>query len=122
MLALLGRASSVGVWRQLSVLLISRRTNADATQANTLGRIVLEQLGLIGEHLARFSVAHIDISLQRLVRGQNCKWPFGATHVCLGSWSCENALAEALTRRDLDGVARYDHFSEFSGFSVWNCA
>jgi hypothetical protein len=36
-----------------------------------------------------------------------------------GSWSCENALAEALTRRDFGEVAMLGHFTGFGGFSVW---
>jgi hypothetical protein len=31
-----------------------------------------------------------------------------------GSWSCENALAEALTRRDFGEVAMHGHFSNIS--------
>jgi len=37
----------------------------------------------------------------------------------LGSWSCENALAEALTPRDLDEAAVLD---DFAAFSVWKCS
>jgi hypothetical protein len=32
---------------------------------------------------------------------------------------CENALAEALTRRDFGEVAMLGHFTGFGGFSVW---
>jgi hypothetical protein len=39
-----------------------------------------------------------------------------------GSWSCENALAEALTRRDFGEVAMLGHFTGFGGFSVWKCS
>jgi hypothetical protein len=38
-----------------------------------------------------------------------------------GSWSCENALAEALMPRNLGEVAVLDHFAEFGGFSVRRC-
>jgi hypothetical protein len=40
-------------------------------------------------------------------------------NVRFGSWSCENALAEALTRRDFGEVAMLRHFAGFGGFSVW---
>src|SRR3981081_3735219 len=36
--------------------------------------------------------------------------------VRLGSWLCENALTEALRRRDFGKVAMHGHFSKISGF------
>jgi hypothetical protein len=42
-------------------------------------------------------------------------------NVRFGSWSCENAVAKALTRRDFGEVAVLGHFAEFGGFSVWKC-
>jgi hypothetical protein len=36
--------------------------------------------------------------------------------VCCGSWSCKNALAEALTCRDVSEVAMRVHFSGSGGF------
>jgi hypothetical protein len=36
--------------------------------------------------------------------------------VRFGSWSCKNALAEALTPSDLGYVAGCGHFAEFGGF------
>jgi hypothetical protein len=40
-------------------------------------------------------------------------------NVSCGSWSCENALAEALTPRDFGEVAMFGHLAKFRGFSVW---
>src|ERR1700716_4174396 len=36
--------------------------------------------------------------------------------VRFGSWLCENALTEALRRRDFGEVAMHGHFSKISGF------
>jgi hypothetical protein len=38
--------------------------------------------------------------------------------VAVGSWSCKNALAEALTTGDAGAVAGCSDFPEFSGFFV----
>jgi hypothetical protein len=38
-----------------------------------------------------------------------------------GSWACENALSEALTRGDDGEVTVFGHFAESGGFSVWKC-
>jgi hypothetical protein len=35
-----------------------------------------------------------------------------------GSWSCKNALAEALTPREVGDVTARGHFSAFGGLSV----
>jgi hypothetical protein len=45
-----------------------------------------------------------------------------AVDVRYGSWSCENALAEALTSRDFGEVAVFGHLAECGGFSVWKCS
>jgi hypothetical protein len=36
--------------------------------------------------------------------------------VRLGSWLCENALAEGLTTRDFGEIAVFGHLAVFSGF------
>lgn len=38
-----------------------------------------------------------------------------ASNVSVGSWLCENALAEALTTRDFGGVAAFGHLAVFGG-------
>jgi hypothetical protein len=43
-----------------------------------------------------------------------------ATHVGLGSWSCKNVLAVALTPRDIGDVAVCGHFQRLVDFSAWN--
>jgi hypothetical protein len=45
-----------------------------------------------------------------------------SANVAFGSWSCENALAEALTRSDDGEVTVFGHFAEFGGSSVWKCS
>jgi hypothetical protein len=40
----------------------------------------------------------------------------GSLHIRNGSWSCENAPAEAFTLRDLGDVAGCGYFGEFGGF------
>jgi hypothetical protein len=42
-------------------------------------------------------------------------------HVVFGSWSCENALTEALTRGDDGEVTVFGLFAEFGALSVWKC-
>jgi hypothetical protein len=42
-------------------------------------------------------------------------------YVRLGSWSCENAVAQALTRGDDGEVSVFVHFAEFGEFSIWKC-
>ena len=39
--------------------------------------------------------------------------------VGLGSWSCENALSEALRRGDDGEATVLGHFAEFGGSSCW---
>src|SRR2546430_5268676 len=45
-----------------------------------------------------------------------------AVYVGFGSWSCENALAEALTRRDFGEVAMLGHFAGLGAFLSWKCS
>jgi hypothetical protein len=40
---------------------------------------------------------------------------------CFGSWLCENALTEVLTRGDDGEVTVFVHFAEFGEFSIWKC-
>ena len=40
----------------------------------------------------------------------------------LGSWSCKNALAEALTCRDLGKVAMHGHFPDVAAFPTVGAA
>jgi len=41
--------------------------------------------------------------------------------VRFGSWSCENALTEALTRGNDGEVTVFGLFAEFGALSVWKC-
>jgi hypothetical protein len=55
------------------------------------------------------------------LRHAGARWGYPIANVRSGSWSCENALSEALTRGDDGEVTVLDHFAEFGGFSVWKC-
>jgi hypothetical protein len=46
--------------------------------------------------------------------------PQRTANVAVGSWLCENALAEALTTRDFGEVDVFGHLAMFGGLSVEN--
>jgi hypothetical protein len=47
--------------------------------------------------------------------------PNGGAQVGNGSWSCKNAVAEALTRRGLGEVATRGDFSSLPARFAWEC-
>ena len=59
------------------------------------------------------------LSNERPYRDQHPFSLLRCSDVSFGSWSCENAMAEALTSRGIGEVAVLGHFAKFGGFSDW---
>jgi hypothetical protein len=81
------------VWAQTASLLICAALN----------------IGSLRERLAKLEAGSKDIGSLRKPHRR---------HFGCGSWSCKNALAEALTCRDLGEVAIHGHFPDVAAFRL----